>query len=36
MTERLTERKVNVDFIYGSSAIGRNRSVLVIEAKSTK
>ena len=36
MTERLVERKVNVDFIYGSTAFGRNKSVLVIEAKSTK
>ena len=36
MAERLVQRKVNVDFIYGSTALGRNKSVLVIEAKSTR
>jgi len=36
MAERLVQRKVNVDFIYGSTAFGRNKSILVIEAKSAK
>jgi hypothetical protein len=36
MMERLGQRKVNVDFVYGSVSPGANDSVLVMEAKSAK
>jgi hypothetical protein len=36
MMERLAQRKVNVDFLYGSVAPGANDSVLVMEARSQK
>ncbi len=36
MMERLAQRKVNVDFVYGSVAPGANDSVLVMEARSAK
>jgi hypothetical protein len=36
MMERLAQRKVNVDFVYGSVSPGASESVLVMEAKSEK
>ena len=36
LAERLSSRKVNVNFAYGSASPGRGSSVLVIEAKSEK
>jgi len=36
MMERLAQRKVNVDFVFGSVAPGANDSVLVMEARSAK
>ena len=36
MMERLAQRKVNVDFVYGSVAPGANDSVLVMEARLAK
>jgi hypothetical protein len=36
MMERLAQRKVNVDFVYGTVSPGANDSVLVMDATSEK
>jgi len=36
MATRLARRKVNINYVYGSAATGRGKSILIVEARSTR